>query len=78
MKPMRDNPCHCCVEPKRHTGCHGTCGDYIVAKAFHNDQIEADRERRYLDEYGVSNTRKNADLARKRKRDFKGCNWRHC
>ena len=78
MKPMRDNPCHGCVAPKRHTGCHGTCGDYIVAKAFHIDQLKVDNERTAIDSYTIDNSRKNADRARKGKQTFRGCNWRHC
>ena len=78
MKPLRDNPCRFCVAPKRHPGCHGTCGDYIIAKAFHIDQLKVDHEREILDGYIIGNSLNNADKSRKGKRDFKGCNWRHC
>ena len=38
--------CYGCVAPKRHPGCHGSCPEYIAAKAEH-DRLKAiyDKER---------------------------------
>lgn len=78
MKPLRNNPCIGCVAPKRHPGCHDTCGDYIVEKAFHNVALEEEYEKRGIDGYSVDHMRKNSDRARKSKQDFKGHYWRNC
>lgn len=78
MKPMKNNPCRDCVAPKRHPGCHDTCGDYIVEKAFHNAEIKTEREKYEIDSYSVDYVRKNIDRAQKRRRKFKGHYWRNC
>ena len=43
---MAIHTCKDCVAPKRYPGCHGSCTDYLTAKAEH-DRLKAiyDRER---------------------------------
>ncbi len=36
------------MPPKRHTGCHSDCADYILEKAFYMAAKEAADEKRYL------------------------------
>ena len=40
--------CNGCVAPKRHTGCHGHCPEYIEEKAVHDKQMEAERKKREI------------------------------
>lgn len=35
--------CRYCVPPKRHAGCHGSCEDYAIEKAEHEEK-KAKRE----------------------------------
>lgn len=41
-----DSPCHGCVAPKRHVGCHGTCPEYHDWKATEQIKKDAERKRR--------------------------------
>lgn len=44
--------CKGCVEPKRHTGCHATCEDYIKERnEFEQLKKEIDKKRRIDGEY---------------------------
>lgn len=78
MRTMRNNPCHGCKPPKRTPGCHSTCADYIIAKAFHEAEQDAIREQKLVAQYTIDASRDNRDRAQKRKKDFKGHSWRHC
>lgn len=77
MRAMRNNPCRGCVAPKRHPGCHATCVDYMIAKAFH--EAEREEEKRQLDVslYSMNVARRNKDKAEKRKQSFRGHSWPH-
>lgn len=49
MSTMVNFPCRNCIAPKRHIGCHGTCEEYIKAKA-HNDELNDMRRREKQEE----------------------------
>lgn len=78
MRPMKDNPCYGCKPPKRQPGCHATCPDYIIAKAFHMVEQEEIRKQKEATQYSIDTARNNKDRSQKRKKDFKGYSWRHC
>lgn len=37
-------PCQGCVEPKRHSGCHDRCSEYLAVKTK-SDSIKAERSK---------------------------------
>lgn len=75
MKPMKNNPCKDCRPPKRTGDCHGTCPDYIIAKAFHEAERAEERKKAEPGLYSSDIARKNAAHAQKRKRRFSGYNF---
>ena len=40
--------CNGCVAPKRHSGCHGSCPEYLKEKAEHDAQAEESYKQRQL------------------------------
>lgn len=48
--------CNGCVAPKRHTGCHGNCPEYIEEKATNDAKNEAIRKKKAIS-YGITNQR---------------------
>lgn len=41
-----DCPCKECVEPKRHTGCHSECTEYLDWKAAEEERKAIERKRK--------------------------------
>lgn len=67
MKPMRYNSCEGCVAPKRHPGCHSTCPDHIIDKAFHEAEKAEERRKREAACYSYDQLRdRKATLAKRR------------
>lgn len=77
MKELKDNPCIDCTPPKRYPGCHSKCGEYIVAKAFHDAERSAEYQDRDITQYSIDNARKYRDIYMKKRQNFRGCKWRH-
>lgn len=77
MRPIDDNPCKDCVPPKRSPGCHSSCVDYMIAKAFHEAKRDEQYQESQVRQYSIDIARRNGDICRKRKRDFKGHYWRN-
>ena len=75
MRPIRNNPCNGCVAPKRHPGCHDTCPDRIIAKAFHEAESTIEREKAEPGLYTRDVSRKRKAHAQKRARRFSGYNF---
>ena len=51
-----DNPCHYCVKPMRHTGCHDTCEKHAAWTA-EKERVKANR-REYERKLGIRIKRK--------------------
>lgn len=75
MRPMRDNPCNGCVAPRRYPGCHDTCIDRIIAKAFHEAELAIEREKAEPGLYTRDVSRERKARAQKRRRKFSGYNF---
>jgi hypothetical protein len=47
---MTPCPCKNCVAPKRHSGCHGHCKEYIEWNEIHKQELELIQAKRHEEE----------------------------
>lgn len=60
--------CYGCVPPKRSPTCHGTCPDYIAAKAENDRLVEQQRQENAISHGLYAQKLRNIDRAQKTKR----------
>lgn len=59
-------PCRFCTTPKRHTGCHATCDEYIEWNDDHKKKLAERQHKKDMDEiYYNGAARRNAQLKQK-------------
>lgn len=61
-----DCPCKLCIPPKRHTGCHGTCEEYISWDDEHKRKLAERYHAKDMDDiYYAGAARRNKQLRQK-------------